>query len=435
MPVPSAYNDITPLKRVRDHLGWVWYETYIVCPETEWTHDDFYREQTSSNSVHLLRFDSVNYETIVWLNGVKLGTHIGGHLPFSFKLTNRDLCDSRNSNSIGPRKGNRLSIAVNNNLTVNTIPSGYSRQIKLSNGKLVNRFRPDFDFFNYAGILRDVRLYTVPDMFISDITTNVKEILYDQQDRKDEEDLLKLFDNANKSISTVYHPTKAIVSYKLKVDVPDRVLARTKSFLMSADRDMDRATNLSIFVSLRDDSGKLVAETIKHFNISHEYIVTSQNELLRYNKRYFELEGDIVINDPKLWLPYQASQRTNTTACITTCNVDGSIEQEQSTSDRLNYRAHLYDLEFAMASSYSHHHDNNHTIRAKDVYNLKIGIKRVELSTENGPFVINKRPVYLRGFGKHEEQLVSDNKMVIVFLTTKTTANNDDKNNYFQLYC
>ena len=34
-----------------------------------------------------LRFGSVNYLAEVWLNGIRLGEHEGGHLPFSFDLT------------------------------------------------------------------------------------------------------------------------------------------------------------------------------------------------------------------------------------------------------------------------------------------------------------------------------------------------------------
>ena len=32
MPVPASYNDITTDKELRDHVGWVWYETDAVIP-------------------------------------------------------------------------------------------------------------------------------------------------------------------------------------------------------------------------------------------------------------------------------------------------------------------------------------------------------------------------------------------------------------------
>ena len=38
MPVPASYNDITTDKELRDHVGWVWYETDAVIPRA-WTKD------------------------------------------------------------------------------------------------------------------------------------------------------------------------------------------------------------------------------------------------------------------------------------------------------------------------------------------------------------------------------------------------------------
>ncbi len=35
----------------------------------------------------LIHFEAVDYETKVWVNGTEMGTHIGGHTPFSFDLT------------------------------------------------------------------------------------------------------------------------------------------------------------------------------------------------------------------------------------------------------------------------------------------------------------------------------------------------------------
>ena len=35
-----------------------------------------------------LNFGAVNYEAIVWLNGKRLGRHIGGFTPFNFEITN-----------------------------------------------------------------------------------------------------------------------------------------------------------------------------------------------------------------------------------------------------------------------------------------------------------------------------------------------------------
>lgn len=58
---------------------------------------------------------------------------------------------------------NRLTIAVNNTLSVTTSPQG---KVDEATGRL----KPDFDFFNYAGIHRSVRLYAVPSIHITDVT-------------------------------------------------------------------------------------------------------------------------------------------------------------------------------------------------------------------------------------------------------------------------
>ena len=36
----------------------------------------------------IVRFESVNYNATVWLNGRKIGTHGGAYLPFEFDLKN-----------------------------------------------------------------------------------------------------------------------------------------------------------------------------------------------------------------------------------------------------------------------------------------------------------------------------------------------------------
>ena len=50
----------------------------------------------------------------VWLNGIEVGNHSGGHLPFEFSVTN-----ALNFNEV-----NLLTVAVNNTLTSYTIPQG-----------------------------------------------------------------------------------------------------------------------------------------------------------------------------------------------------------------------------------------------------------------------------------------------------------------------
>ena len=157
MPVPASYNDITQSKQLRDFVGWVWYETEFYVP-TEWQ---------SKRAV--LRFDSAHYNTLVWVNSQEVLNHSGGHLPFECQLKN---------NTVHTNKVNRLTVAVNNTLTPHTLPPG-----EIIYKTDTNRYPPgyfyqdfQFDFFNYAGIHRSVKLYTTPVVYIDDITivTDIK---------------------------------------------------------------------------------------------------------------------------------------------------------------------------------------------------------------------------------------------------------------------
>lgn len=90
---------------------------------------------------YFLHFDGVNYETIVWLNGKRLGTHTGGFTPFEFEVT--DLLKSED---------NRLVVKVDNRRKPEAVPT-------------VNT-----DWWNYGGITREVRLLELPETFIRDYT-------------------------------------------------------------------------------------------------------------------------------------------------------------------------------------------------------------------------------------------------------------------------
>uniref|UniRef100_A0A8C2X792 Beta-glucuronidase n=1 Tax=Cyclopterus lumpus TaxID=8103 RepID=A0A8C2X792_CYCLU len=136
MPVPASYNDITQDPTLRDFIGWVWYEREAVV----W-------KNTSS-----------------WVNGVKVTEHKGGHLPFEAEigaLLRKD-----------PTQPCRITIAVNNTLSLDTLPPGsiqhMSDKTKYPDGYFVQSIF--FDFFNYAGIHRSVLLYTTPKAYVDDIT-------------------------------------------------------------------------------------------------------------------------------------------------------------------------------------------------------------------------------------------------------------------------
>lgn len=153
MPVPSSFNDITQDAALRDYLGWVWYDTEFYVP-SRW------RNGTSPRIV--LYFGSAHYNTMVWLNGISVVNHSIGHLPFQAEV----------SSVVKYGFLNRVTVALNNTLTSDTVPQG---SVKYYND--TSRYPPgfyevtyNFDFMNYAGIHRPVYLYTTPATYIEDIT-------------------------------------------------------------------------------------------------------------------------------------------------------------------------------------------------------------------------------------------------------------------------
>lgn len=155
MPVPASYNDITQDPSLRTFIGWVWYEREVQLP-VRWTADEGLRV--------VLRVGSAHYYSVVWVNGVKVTEHNGGHLPFEAEIGGL----IRES----PTTPCRITIAVNNTLTLQTLPPGtiqhFNDPTRYPAGFFVQNIF--FDFFNYAGIHRSVLLYTTPKAYVDDIT-------------------------------------------------------------------------------------------------------------------------------------------------------------------------------------------------------------------------------------------------------------------------
>lgn len=148
MPVPSSFNDITQDLKLREFVGVVWYQHKFSIPFI-WS--------SLKNTGHriYLRFESAHYYAQVYWNGNLVVEHDGGHLPFEADITDY----------VEYGKSAILTVAVNNTLTVSSLPPGSVTQY--SGGAALNY---QMDFFNYAGIHRAVKLYTVPSGFVSDIT-------------------------------------------------------------------------------------------------------------------------------------------------------------------------------------------------------------------------------------------------------------------------
>lgn len=152
MPVPASYNDIKEGVDFRDHVGWVFYQRKISVPP-------FAKSQRI-----LLRCEAVTHHARVYLNGQLLCEHKGGFLPFEVEI----------NDALRDGQDNLLTIAVSNRIDYTTLPVGTTKNI-LNGGMPQSETEskgnnPNFDFFNYAGINRPVKIYTTPKDYIADIT-------------------------------------------------------------------------------------------------------------------------------------------------------------------------------------------------------------------------------------------------------------------------
>lgn len=144
MAVPSSYNDIFTEAKLRDHCGDVWYQHDFFVPK-EWKDEDSF-----------IRFGSATHRATVWVNGVELVSHEGGYMPFAGQLNEVVKFGQKNT----------VVVVVNNELSKTTIPVGTVTELKDGSKEC----KPAFDFFNYAGLHRTVKLMSVPKTRISDIS-------------------------------------------------------------------------------------------------------------------------------------------------------------------------------------------------------------------------------------------------------------------------
>ncbi len=129
MRIPGDWNTQDP--RLFFYEGTVWFKTsFLAVPMTD------YRT--------LLYFGAVNYDCRMWLNGKEVGHHVGGFTPFNFDVSNL------------LREGeNTLIVKVDNKRHASAVPT----QI--------------FDWWNYGGITRDVRLVKLTPVYLQDYSLSL----------------------------------------------------------------------------------------------------------------------------------------------------------------------------------------------------------------------------------------------------------------------
>ena len=128
--VPGDWNTQRP--ELYYYEGAVWYRTKFACAPKE-------------GRRYFLYFGAANYETVVGVNGRRVGRHEGGFTPFNIEVTDR-LVDGDNS----------LVVNVDNTRRMDGVPTVNS------------------DWWNYGGITRSVYLVETPATFIRDYFLQLK---------------------------------------------------------------------------------------------------------------------------------------------------------------------------------------------------------------------------------------------------------------------
>lgn len=259
MAVPGSFNDQGVLSEIRRHVGTVWYEK------------EFTIAKPLLSERIVLRFGSATHKAVVYVNGQKVVEHTGGFTPFEATI-NDALVNGKN----------RVTVSVDNILDYTTLPVGNYSETTDENGNVIRKSSENFDFFNYAGLHRPVKVYTTPHNYIDDI----------------------------------------IISHQV-----DGNVAKVFTVVRTAGQFDE------VKVTLIDEEGEVVASSKS-------------------------VESELTVEDAHLWEPMNAYHYI--------ARVEGFIAGELI-----------------------------------DVYEEPFGIRTVEVG--DNQFLINGKPFYFKGFGKHED--------------------------------
>jgi beta-glucuronidase len=138
MTIPSDWN--TQDSRLFFYEGSLWFKK-----------DFNYSPKAGRKTIVYL--GAVNYDAKVYLNGEKIGEHIGGFTPFNLDITAKLKAGS-----------NFIIVRVNNERIPEGVPT-------------VNA-----DWWNYGGITREILLVDLPELFIDDYTIRLEKGKYDRID-------------------------------------------------------------------------------------------------------------------------------------------------------------------------------------------------------------------------------------------------------------
>ena len=155
MRIPSDWN--TKDERLFFYEGTVWFKKSF----------DFHPTEGRRT---LLYFGAVNYDSHVYVNGKKVGHHIGGFTPFNYDVTDL-LKDGENT----------VIVKVDNKRHAEDVPT----QI--------------FDWWNYGGITRDVLLVSVAPLYIENYSLQLQKPLQMKGNTPNAQQQLQFEVNLNKA--------------------------------------------------------------------------------------------------------------------------------------------------------------------------------------------------------------------------------------------
>lgn len=139
--VPGAWNE--QVLGGLEQVGAAWYERAVDGPERR------------PGIRQLLRFDAAALAATVYLDGELIGEHEGGFLPFAIDVTDR----------LEPGREHRLSVRVEHGLSPRRTPVGGKPM-----SSAFQSFPPtSYDFFPMGGLIRPVRLLSVPECALSSL--------------------------------------------------------------------------------------------------------------------------------------------------------------------------------------------------------------------------------------------------------------------------
>lgn len=148
MPVPASFNDVFTDKASREYYGDFWYAKRVFVP-ADW-----------EGRLADIRFDAATHRAEVFVNGEPVASHEGGFTPFTVPLNGH----------VRWGDWNLVAVKVNNELNEHMLPTGGTATLR--DGTRIAA--PYFDFFNYAGLQRKVRLLCTPRARIEGLSTAVE---------------------------------------------------------------------------------------------------------------------------------------------------------------------------------------------------------------------------------------------------------------------